>query len=470
MFLSSEEMEARERAMLAPYALASGDSRGRTHGEEEHVYRTCFQRDRDRIIHTTAFRRLEYKTQVFVYHEGDHYRNRLTHTIEVAQIGRTLARALGANEDLTEAICLAHDLGHPAFGHTGEFTLNRLMAQHGQGFDHQRQTMRIVTLLEERFPDFPGLNLTYEVREGLVKHDTDYDVTDATGYEPERAGTLECQLANLADEIAYNAADLEDGLRSGLLDPLEVRKLSAWDSVMASLRETLDCRLDDMVRTRAIRRLIGFEATDAITTTAANLAEVKAASVADVRAVGHNLAAFSPDLLAMNRELKAFLMKNFYRHPRVVRMAMKAERILSALFAAYLAESAQLPYEVQARMSGDSPDSPARHLRLPGGHDRPLRDLGIPKAVRSRSPRLERSGIAAWARSPDCVQAASYSSTPSETPSSAPPAPRRPPRGVVLGVRHLLHDAAQQELIGLQLEGRPFLHRNDGMTGRQLVA
>ena len=236
MFQCREDIEARERATLAPYAMASGDSRGRAHPEAEHAYRTAFQRDRDRVIHTTAFRRLEYKTQVFVYHEGDHYRNRLTHTVEVAQIGRSMARALGANEDLTEAICLAHDLGHPPFGHTGETTLNELMADHG-GFDHQRQTMRIVTLLEDRYPEFPGLNLTYEVREGLVKHDTDYDVTDATGYEPELAGTLECQLANLADEIAYNTADLEDGLRSGVLDPLAVRELGVWKMVMAALGE-----------------------------------------------------------------------------------------------------------------------------------------------------------------------------------------------------------------------------------------
>ncbi len=321
-------------------------------------YRTAFQRDRDRIIHTAAFRRLEYKTQVFVYHEGDHYRNRLTHTVEVAQLGRTLARALGANEDLAEAICLAHDLGHPAFGHTGETTLNQLMAEYG-GFDHQRQTMRIVTLLEERYPDFPGLNLTYEVREGLVKHDTDYDVTDATGYEPERAGTLECQLANLADEIAYNCADLEDGLRSGVLDPLEIRELGVWGSVMASMGEDFDCRLDDMLRARAIRRLIGIEVTDAIRATAEKLSETAAKSPDDVRAVGYNLANFSDDVLAMNRELKAFLLASFYRHPRIVRMASKANRLLTALFHAYVAEPQQLPLEIQARIRR-GPDSPQR--------------------------------------------------------------------------------------------------------------
>jgi dGTPase len=358
MFLNRAEIETRERAMLAPYGMASGDSRGRAHPEDEHAYRTAFQRDRDRIIHTTAFRRLEYKTQVFVYHEGDHYRNRLTHTIEVAQIGRNLARALGANEDLTEAICLGHDLGHPAFGHKGEATLDELMAGHG-GFNHQRQTLRIVTLLEERYPDFHGLNLTYEVREGLVKHDTDYDESDATGYEPEQAGTLECQLANLADEIAYNTADLEDGLRSGLLDPLEVRDLAIWGTVMRSLGEKLDCRLDDMLRSRAIRRLIGIEVTDAITSTAANLAELKAQTPDDIRRVGEQIGVFSPELAEMNRELKAFLMQHFYRHPRLVRMSAKAHRLLSDLFLAYLAEPLQLPHEIQARIRR-GPDSVQR--------------------------------------------------------------------------------------------------------------
>ena len=246
-----------------------------------------------------------------------------------------VARTLGANEDLTEAICLAHDLGHPAFGHTGETTLNGLMQGHG-GFDHQRQTMRIVTVLEDRYPEFPGLNLTYEVREGLVKHDTDYDVTDATGYEPHLAGTLECQLANLADEIAYNTSDLEDGLRSGLLDPLEVRELAIWDSVMAALGERVDCRLDDLLRTRAVRRLIGIEMTDAITTTAVQLADLNVKSVEDVRQVGSNVAGFSSEMLEMNRQLKDFLLRSFYRHPRVMRMAGKAQRLLTELFNAYL--------------------------------------------------------------------------------------------------------------------------------------
>ena len=352
MFLDRKEIEARETTVLAPYAVSSGASRGRVYPEEEHPYRSAFQRDRDRIIHTTAFRRLDYKTQVFVYHEGDHYRNRLTHTIEVAQIGRSMARALGVNEDLTEAICLAHDLGHPAFGHTGEVTLNQLMAQHG-GFDHQRQTMRIVSVLEDRYEDFPGLNLTYEVREGIVKHDTDYDVTDATGYEPDRAGALECQVSNLADEIAYNTADLEDGLRSGLLDYLQVRELGAWRTVMASLGERPECDLPDKLRTRAIRRLIGIEISDAIRATATALADRGVNSIEDVRNAGSNIACFSDELQEINVELKAFLMKNFYRHPRVVRMAYKANHMLTDIFNAYLDEPRQLPREIQARMVGE---------------------------------------------------------------------------------------------------------------------
>jgi dGTPase len=360
MFLSREEIEARECDTLAPYAVCSGATRGRVYPEEEHPYRTAFQRDRDRIIHTTAFRRLDYKTQVFVYHEGDHYRNRLTHTIEVAQIGRSMARALGVNEDLTEAICLGHDLGHPAFGHTGEVTLNHLMAEHG-GFDHQRQTMRIVSALEDRYEEFPGLNLTYEVREGLVKHDTDYDVIDAMGYEPELAGTLECQIANLADEIAYNTADLEDGLRSGMLDYLEVRELGIWRSAMIALGERVDCRLDDRLRARVIRRLIGLEISDALNATAGALAERGVQSVDDVRAAVENVACFSEEMRELNRELKAFLMKNFYRHPRVMRMSYKANSVLTALFSAFLEDWRTLPREIQARMA-ESVEGPQRVL------------------------------------------------------------------------------------------------------------
>lgn len=356
MLVTREQLEAYERRTLAPYAVKSADSRGRVYAEQEPRYRTAFQRDRDRILHTTAFRRLEYKTQVFVNHEGDYYRTRLTHTLEVAQIGRTIARVLGANEDLVEAVCLVHDIGHPPFGHSGEVSLARLMQDHG-GFDHNQQALRIVTQLERRYPNFPGLNLTYEVREGLVKHDTDYDVTDAAGYEPELAGTLECQLANLADEIAYNTADLEDGLRSGVLAPEDVATLEVWQTVRRSLAADpdypipTDAPLTDLVRARAIRRLIGAEVTDAVYATDQRLRQLGAQSVDDIRRAGKPAATFSPTMTAMNRQLKDFLLQRFYWHWRVVRMAGKAQRILTALFQVYCEDSRQLPPSVQARLA-----------------------------------------------------------------------------------------------------------------------
>ena len=352
MMIDRTTLEDLERQNLASYTMVSGDSRGRHYWEDEHPYRTAFQRDRDRIVHTTAFRRLQYKTQVFVYHEGDHYRSRLTHTVEVAQIGRTLARALNVNEDLTEAICLAHDLGHPPFGHTGEQTLNEVMKDVG-GFDHQRQTIRIVEQLERRCPDYPGLNLTYEVREGIVKHDTDYDVSDAEGYEPECAGTLECQLANLADEIAYNTADLEDGLRADILKADDVRELALWSEIMASLGETVDTPVTTMLRRRAIRRLIGKEVTDAVQATDRQLGALNILSVDDLRNLGENVANFSEAMQEKNAELKALLLNHFYRHYRLKRMAAKASRILTDLFSAYTTDPLMLPFETRDQVEED---------------------------------------------------------------------------------------------------------------------
>lgn len=347
--ITRTELENRENQFLAPFAMRNSESRGRVYSEDEHDYRTAYQRDRDRIIHTTAFRRLEYKTQVFVYSEGDHYRNRLTHSIEVAQVGRTLARALGCNEDLTEAICLAHDLGHPPFGHVGEETLNELMHDHG-GYDHQRQTYRIITELEERYPDHPGLNLTYEVREGVVKHDTIYDSVDARDYEPDERGTLECQLSNLADEIAYSTSDLDDGLRSGILDAKEVQALAIFQTVADSMGESaaqVDLNNEMMLR-RFIRRLVSIEVSDVISATWANINQSGVATLMDLRNQPENMADYSEGLSEKNRELKTYLFDNFYRHYRVVRMATKAERLLKALFNAYVQQPQQLPTSVQA--------------------------------------------------------------------------------------------------------------------------
>jgi len=348
--LTREDLERREDQWLAPYAMRSSQSRGRAFPEGEHAYRTAYQRDRDRIIHTTAFRRLEYKTQVFVYSEGDHYRNRLTHSIEVGQIGRTLARALGCNEDLIEAICLAHDLGHPPFGHIGEGILNDLMRDHG-GYDHQRQTYRIVTALEHRYPDHPGLNLTYEVLEGVVKHDTDYDVVDAQDFTPEERGTLECQLSNLADEIAYNTSDLDDGLRSGILHSAQVRELTIARRVLESLNLPHDADLDEaMIRHSFIRRLVKLEVGDAITATQQNIEQAGIQSLSDLRNLGRNVACYSAEMQELNDELKRYLFKNFYRHYRVVRMAAKAERLLRDLFNAYIDQPLQLSQEIQQRV------------------------------------------------------------------------------------------------------------------------
>ena len=235
MIFSRQVLEDIEDQKLAPYAVHSKNSKGRSYPDDEADYRVVFQRDRDRIIHTTAFRRLEYKTQVFINYEGDYYRTRLTHTLEVTQIGRTIARALGANEDLVEAICLAHDLGHPPFGHSGEVSLAKMMKDYG-GFDHNKHSLRIVTQLENRYPDHPGLNLSWEVKEGIVKHETEYDLSDASDYNPELRGSLEAQITNVADEMAYTAHDLDDGLRSGMITVGMLAGMPLWEVLVESVR------------------------------------------------------------------------------------------------------------------------------------------------------------------------------------------------------------------------------------------
>jgi len=348
MFFSRAQLENLEDQSLAPYGCRSKNSRGRVHPEEEADYRTAFQRDRDRILHTTAFRRLEYKTQVFFNYEGDYYRTRLTHTLEVTQIGRTIARALGASEDLIEAICLAHDLGHSAFGHSGEVTLARIMKDHG-GFDHNKQSLRIVTVLERRYPDFPGLNLTWEVREGMVKHESEYDVADASEYSPELRGNLEAQIANVADELTYTSHDLDDGLRSGMITPAMLEGVTLWEILLESVG-VRDAVLDDITRHRLIRRLIGMEVTDLIENTHQRLRDSNVKSVEELQRLPYNVMGFSEDTHRRNRQLKDFLYSNLYRNYRVVRMAVKAERIINDLFTAYLAEQAILPPHVQEQI------------------------------------------------------------------------------------------------------------------------
>ena len=346
MYITRQQLEEFEDQSLAPYGMRSRDTKGRAYLDNEPDYRTSFQRDRDRILHTTAFRRLEYKTQVFINYEGDYFRTRLTHTLEVAQIGRTLARALGGNEDLVESICLAHDLGHSPFGHSGEVALARLMKDFG-GFDHNKQSFRIVTELEQRYPEFPGLNLTWEVREGMVKHESEYDVSDAKDFNPELRGNLETQIANVADELAYTTHDLDDGLRSNMITPQMLEGIAIWQI----LSETFNWRgpvLSEMDRHRMIRQMVGIMVTDMVEATDKRLKESKAKSALDIQKLNHNVVGYSEEMQRRNRELKDFLYKNMYRHYRVVRMQVKAERLISDLFNAYRTEPLMLPKTAQA--------------------------------------------------------------------------------------------------------------------------
>ena len=348
------ELETREATALAPYAMRSRDSRGRRHPEAEHPLRMVFQRDRDRIIHSTAFRRLEYKTQVFVNHEGDYYRTRLTHTMEAAQVTRTLARALGLNEDLAEAVALAHDLGHTPFGHAGERTLDRLMKPHG-GFDHNSQSLRIVDVLEDRYPSFRGLNLSWEVREGIVKHSTRYDRPQVREFDADLAPCLEAQVVDFADEIAYNAHDIDDGLKSGMLDAEELGGVRLWADAFAEVVATAPLHVRQY---QAVRRVIDRLVTDLCDSLLARIRELGIGTLADVRRVKPRLVEYSPVMTERNRELKAFLYDRLYTHYRVTRMTQKADRIMSALFEVYMQEPKQLPPHVMERAGEDGESIP----------------------------------------------------------------------------------------------------------------
>lgn len=364
---SREALEAGEEAGLAPYAERSERSRGREHPSEPHPYRTAFQKDRDRIIHTTAFRRLQYKTQVFVNYEGDYYRTRLTHTFEAAQIARTIARALGANGDLAEAITLAHDLGHSPFGHSGEATLDALMLERlgldrrehqGRGFNHTLQSLRIVERLEKRWADFPGLNLSWETREGIVKHATAYDAVHLewmTPYEPALRASLEAQIVNFADELTYSAHDLDDGLRSGLLemDSPELLRLEIWRRAAAGVADADP----ELRRHRIIRRVIDLLISDLVYASGARIAAHAPTSADAVRRAPEDLMTLSEGVRAMQAELKEFLFARLYRHWRVVRMFRKAERVLIQLFEAFEQDHRQLPADTAARLRQAQPEA-----------------------------------------------------------------------------------------------------------------
>ncbi len=336
---------------LAPYAAHSANSRGRRHPEPPAAPRSEFQRDRDRIIHSTAFRRLEYKTQVFVNHEGDLFRTRLTHSLEVAQIGRTLARILNLDEDLIETVALAHDLGHTPFGHVGQDALNECMQEHG-GFEHNLQSLRVVDALEQKYAEFEGLNLTFEAREGILKHCSkknaeklgDVGQRFLEGKQP----GLEAQITNLADEIAYNNHDVDDGLRSGLITLEQLSGIAIFRRHLDEVRQRYPALTDRRLIHETVRRMINSLVVDLVSQTRANIAAHHPESLDDVRACPP-LAAFSPEMREESLALKRFLFQNLYRHYKVVRMSEKARRLIRDLFDAFISEPHLLPPDFQER-------------------------------------------------------------------------------------------------------------------------
>ncbi len=335
-----------EHSGPAPWAQEERASRGRRHVETEHPYRSLYARDRDRIIHCRAFRRLEYKTQVFVNHEGDHYRTRLTHSIEVAQIARTVARALGLNEDLTESLALSHDLGHTPFGHLGEEVLGPLMVSHG-GFNHNRQGLRIVELLEKRYPDFPGLNLSWEVREGIAKHSgmpALEHFPEASEYRPTENPPLEAQMIDLVDEIAYNHHDIDDGLESGLLDLASlVAEVPIFGTPYEDAAKEWPAENCWMWVKIALRRMIDRMVSDLVSTTRTRLEGLGLRSVDELRAQEGWLVGLSSELARENRCLKEYLRRALYRHPRINATRVFYADVLADLFGAYVSGRAKLP-------------------------------------------------------------------------------------------------------------------------------
>lgn len=340
--LCREEYEQRERDICAPYACLSAESQGREHAEPKCPYRSEFQRDRDRVVHSEAFRRLEYKTQVFVNHEGDYYRTRLTHTLEVAQISRGIARTLRLNEDLAEAIALAHDLGHTPFGHRGETVLNELMANHG-GFEHNRQSFRVVTYLERRYPQFDGLNLTYEVREGIVKHTGEYDAPDVPSFRTQGYPTLEAQIVNVADQITYMNHDLDDGLQSGMLTFKALEGVKLWQEMFTQVQKDFPNVRSKIHKYQTIRRLIHLLITDLQEETRERINSLELKSLGDVRQKGKEVVAHSADIKEKAKILLDTLFRNLYQHYHVERMAQKSGRVLRDLFGSYLGNPKLLP-------------------------------------------------------------------------------------------------------------------------------
>jgi dGTPase len=351
--LTRKEIEKQEYMMLAPYATKSKETSGRMHDEKEHEYRSAYQRDKDRIVYSTAFRRLEYKTQVFVNHEGDHYRTRLTHTLEVTQIAKTIARALRLNIELVEAIALAHDLGHTPFGHSGEDALKELMSEHG-GFDHNSQGLRVVDILEDIYPDFHGLNLTFEVREGIIKHSTPFDKPRPyIPFEAKGSPSLEVQVVDVADEIAYDNHDLDDGLTSGLIQEDVLNDIALWSNISKNIRQQYPKIEKKIRKSQIIRTLIDMHVTDLIKHTEKTIKRYKIKTPKDVREFPERIVKFSAEMDQLRKPLREFLAKNLYRNYRVVRMSKKAYRFIKDLFDVYVENPEQLPSSQAARFEKD---------------------------------------------------------------------------------------------------------------------
>ncbi|MAI78527.1 MAG: deoxyguanosinetriphosphate triphosphohydrolase [Deltaproteobacteria bacterium] len=332
---------------FAPFALTSAESSGRVYPQAPHAYRSAFARDRDRVVHSTAFRRLQYKTQVFVHLEGDHYRNRLTHTLEGAQITRTITRELGLNQDLAESVALAHDLGHTPFGHAGERALAEMMQSHG-GFDHNRQGLRVVDLLERRHPDYPGLNLTDETREGMLKHGCHWEhpvrIPDLTGQR-----SAEAQVADASDEIAYLNHDLDDALRAGLIHFDMLMELPLVGPLVGESIQRGKDASQEVRRTQLVASTIDLLVTDLIHQTRSEIALKKPNSPKAVRALSEKIVKFSPEVEEARREIKAFLFERFYNHPDVLARTERSEQIVEGLFCFFCELPQRLPEPVQHR-------------------------------------------------------------------------------------------------------------------------
>jgi dGTPase len=342
----------REEEVLAPYAMRTRQSRGRRHPDTPHAFRTLYQRDRDRVIHSTAFRRLMYKTQVLVAQTNDHHRTRLTHTLEVAQISRTIARQLGLNEDLTETIALAHDLGHPPFGHAGEEALDECMRGHG-GFEHNRHGLRIVEVLEYRYADFPGLNLSREVLEAMAQHSRRRDAPEIAAYLGAGRPLLEAQVVDAADSLAYDTHDVDDALGVGLLGPDDLRDVEFWRLAVERV-ERRRGRLGPLqFQPAVVRDLIDWQVTDLLDHARERLRQARVRSVEDVRAATDLLVVPGPEVRRLKADLEAFLHERVYRHYRVMRMAAKGRRLLQGLFAEFCRAPALLPERYARRIGSE---------------------------------------------------------------------------------------------------------------------